>query len=308
MSREISLLEGEEVRMKMRPHFLSFFHMYILCLVLMIMGAMMYIFFETPEWKDDVAGEYLSDVSIGPVEAEAAAAAFIWAAFLLVIGFLAMHFWLDKGGKKLFALNFLIVIIGIGGLVAYGKYEDSEGVNDLYKWFLPAISIALGVLGFFGITYYRRGFRYTLTNLRLVISRHFFTIEQRVVRYSHIEDIAVQQGVIGRIFGYGTVIPITGSGLGTGSDQSIAIAGASTEIAGIQMGAAGGSKKSMTTSKASPEDCLFGVKHPIKVREAISQYMHEQSQVTQVSKQHDTLEEMKGIMLQQAELMKQQKK
>jgi len=299
MSREITLLEGEEFVKKLKPRFLSFFHLYILSLILIIAGLIMVSLFKSAWWDDNVVGRF-GGVSIGPVETEATAGVFVWAALLLVIGFMGRHFWLDKGGRKLFFINLIIVILGIAGLVLYGRAYGSDKVNDIYHIFLPAINIGIGVLGFIAIDYYRRGFHYTLTNLRLVISRHFFSIDQRVVRYSHIEDISVQQGVIGRLFNYGTVIPITGSGLGTGSDQSIAFAAASTEIAGMNLGAGGGSKKSVTTSKAMPEECLFGIKNPIQIRELLSKYINEQSQVTQVSRQRDTLENIEQLLRQQA--------
>ena len=116
----------------------------------------------------------------------------------------------------------------------------------------------------------------------------------------------VKQGVLGRLFNYGTVIPITGSGLGTGTDQSVAFAGASTEIAVVNVGAGGGSKKSVTTSKAMPDECLFGIKDPIKIRETISKYINEQSQVTQVTRQRDTLENIEKLLQQQGAQQQQQ--
>ena len=44
---------------------------------------------------------------------------------------------------------------------------------------------------------------------------------ERQVRYNHIEDIIFKQSLFGRIFGFSTVVPVTGSGLGTGTDEAM---------------------------------------------------------------------------------------
>ena len=40
----------------------------------------------------------------------------------------------------------------------------------------------------------------------------------------------MEQGIFGTIFGYGTVLPLTGSGLGTGTDESMIVGGTGTEV------------------------------------------------------------------------------
>ena len=296
MTTEMSLLEGEEVRMRLKPSFLSFYNLYVLCLILIIIGGIMYSLFQNPAWEENVVSHFEDGAlpGLGNLQntaAEAAAATFVWAIFLLIIGFFGRHFWIDKGGNKLLTVNMLIVLLGVLGLIATWKLKDVQTVNDIYIYFLPGLTIFIGVLGFFVIDYYRRGFNYILTNLRLVISKRFITIEERTVRYSSIEDVSVQQGIIGRILNFGTVIPITASGVGTGSDESIAFAGGSTEIAGMNIGAGGGSSKSVRTSKAMPEESLFGIEDPMKVKEEISRFIHEQSQVTQLQRLKETLEQ-----------------
>ena len=91
MSRELSLLEGEEVRLKLKPHFLSFFSMYILCFVLIIMGLLMLTLFESGRWEE-LSEDHLTDMSFMGIEAEAATATVIWVAFLLILGFIGLCF------------------------------------------------------------------------------------------------------------------------------------------------------------------------------------------------------------------------
>ena len=82
----------------------------------------------------------------------------------------------------------------------------------------------------------------------------------------------MEQGIIGSILGYGTVLPLTGSGLGTGTDESMVIAGSGAEVKGLgSIGIAGGSRSSSKRTRHNPNDCLFGVPSPGKVRDLITE-------------------------------------
>ena len=65
---------------------------------------------------------------------------------------------------------------------------------------------------------------------------------ERQVRYNHIEDIKMEQGIFGTIFGFGTVLPLTGSGLGTGTDESMVAGGTGTEVKGMSFGIGGAAR------------------------------------------------------------------
>tara|TARA_B110000881_G_scaffold12925_1_gene9687 strand:- start:395 stop:775 length:381 start_codon:yes stop_codon:yes gene_type:complete len=122
---------------------------------------------------------------------------------------------------------------------------------------------------------------------------------ERQVRYNHIEDIKMEQGVVGTIFGYGTVLPLTGSGLGTGSDESMMIVGSGTEVKGLgSIGFAGGSRSSSKRIRHNPHDCLFGVPSPSKVRDLITENIQSDTGVEHLknikellSKQEESVED-----------------
>ena len=116
-----------------------------------------------------------------------------------------------------------------------------------------------------------------------------FTKEERIVRHNHIEDLKLEQGVIGRLFNFGHVHPLTGSGLGLGTDDSIAVVGASKEVEGIGLGAAGGSKRSVTKTRANPNHTLYGVPDPRKVRDVISQFIEDSTGVEHLKRIEDLL-------------------
>ena len=140
------------------------------------------------------------------------------------------------------------------------------------RWFIPGITTVVGLIGLFSIDAYRRSFTYYLTDNRIVLQSSFLMNKQeRQVRYNHIEDIKMEQGIIGTILGYGVVLPLTGSGLGTGSDESMVIAGSGAEVKGLgSVGLAGGSRTSSKRTRYNPNECLYGVPNPSKVRDLIT--------------------------------------
>jgi len=296
--------EGEWIRL--RPHPLSFLHLYAMSLFLVIWGIFLHWLFNSSSQWTDIQGrmsdlplsDFLSDSALSIGEASGGTA--LWFIGLLIVGFIASHLWIDRGGYKFFGILLGIGLIGIGVIAYMAKYH-SDDVAEFYEWFLPSMSIAMGAIGFFGIDYYRRGFKYTLTNLRIVIAKKFITLDERIVRYNHVEDVKVNQSLIGRMFGYGHVIPLTGSGIGTGMDESIAVGGVGKEVEGVNVGMAGGTKTGVRKAKPSPGDCLFGVSGPIKIRGIISRYIQENTGVSVAKRQEDTLGRIEQLLSQQAD-------
>jgi hypothetical protein len=275
-------------------------------LFLIVWGAFLYWLFNTSSQWSDVESrmsdlfisDFLSDTALSIGEASGGTA--LWFIGLLIVGFISSHLWIDRGGYRFFAILIGIGLIGIA-VIAFKSKTDSEGVAEFYESFLPYFSIAMGAAGFFGIDYYRRGFRYTLTNLRIVIAKKFITLDERIVRYNHVEDVKVNQTLFGRMFGYGHVIPLTGSGIATGTEESIAVGSVGKEVEGVNLGLTGGSKVGVRKAKPSPGDCLFGVKSPIKIREIISRFIQENTGVSVAKRQEDTLERIEELLKMQAE-------
>ena len=291
--------EGEWI--KLRPHPMSFIHLYAMALFLIIWGLFLQWLFNTSsQWTDiqDRIGNlpgsnFLSDTALSIGQASGGTS--VWFIGLLIAGFIASHLWIDRGGYRFFGILIAIGLIGIAVIGYQAKYH-SDDVVDFYKWFLPVLSIGMGAAGFIGIDYYRRGFRYTLTNLRIVISKKFITLDERIVRYNHVEDVKVNQTVFGRMFGYGHVIPLTGSGIGTGTEESIAVGSVGKDVDGVNVGLTGGSKTGVRKARPSPGDCLFGVKSPLKIREIISRFIQENTGVSVAKRQEDTLGRIEELL------------
>ena len=278
-------------------------HLYLLTIFLIAWGLFLYwLFNDSSQWSsfEESLNNYVGEGSTFNVAGNASAATALWFVVLLAVGFLSSHLWIEKGGYKFFFLFLFIGLVGIGALAYVAKTQGKDEVIDFYKWFIPLSTVTFGVIGTLMIDYYRRGYRYILTNLRIIMAKKFITLEERIVRYNHIEDVQVSQGVIGRIFGFGNVTPLTGSGIATGTDESIALGTVGKEVEGIDLGIAGGSKKSVKKAKARPGDCLYGVKNPIKIRSIISKYIQENTGVTIMKRQEETLGRIEHLLAAQA--------
>lgn len=263
----ITLLRGEEMKMQLKPHFFSFFHLYIIFFFLLVWAYVIHDFFDSHTFQDFRFYDIIIKI---PFVNEVLAGAIIWSLALFVVGFIARYFFMDAGGQSIFRLYSGLAILGIV-VLSYHKWkmEDTEAFG---LWFIPGITAAVGLIGLLSVDAYRRSFTYYLTDNRIVIQGNFLmNRSERQVRYNHIEDIKMEQGVVGTILGYGTVLPLTGSGLGTGSDETMVIAGSGAEVKGLGIGLLGGSRTSSKRIRHNPHDCLYGVPQPSKVRDLITE-------------------------------------
>ena len=292
---ELVLLRDEELKMQLRPHVFSFFYLYIIFFLLLVWAYIIYDFFVQDKFTAFPLYEFIIKI---PFANEVLAGAMIWSLGLLIGGFLARFFFLDSGGQSIFRLYAGVAFLGI--LVMSYHAWKMEDTMDFGLWFIPSLTAAVGFLGMLSVNAYRRSFTYYLTNNRIVLKSSFLmNNSERQVRYNHIEDIKMEQGVIGTIFGYGTVLPLTGSGLGTGSDESMVIVGSGAEVKGLgSIGLAGGSRSSSKRIRHNPHDCLFGVPSPSKVRDLITENIQSDTGVEHLknikellSKQEDSIDE-----------------
>ena len=269
---DITLLGGEELKMKLSPHMFSFFNLYFVFFLLLVWAYVIYEFFVRYKFANFPLYE---DIEGLVQDSEVLAGAIIWSLGLFVVGFAARYFFMDSGGQSIFRLYSGVAVIGILSL-SYHQWKNLEFMGDTMEFgrvFIPGMTAIVSLVGFVSVDYYRRSFTYFLTDNRIVLKSSFLmNRSERQVRYNHIEDIKLEQGIIGSIFGYGTVLPLTGSGLGTGTDESMVVAGAGSDVKGLgSIGIAGGSRSSSKRVRHNPNDCLFGVPSPGKVRDLITE-------------------------------------
>ena len=266
----ITLLRGEELKMQLKPHMFSFFHLYLTFFLLLIWSYVIYDFFNSDKFSDF---PFYDNIEALLQDSEVLAGAIVWSLGLFIVGFLARYLFMDSGGQAIFRLYSCVALFGII-VMAYHGYSDMKDTMGFGRWFIPGMTAVVGLIGLFSVDFYRRSFTYFLTDNRIVLQSNFLmNRSERQVRYNHIEDIKMEQGIFGTIFGYGTVLPLTGSGLGTGTDESMVVAGSGTEIKGMSLGIGGASRNSSRSIRHNPHDCLFGVSSPSKVRDLITEHI-----------------------------------
>jgi len=266
----ITLLRGEELKMQLKPHMFSFFHLYLTFFLLLIWAYVIYDFFNSDKFSDFPGYDA---IEAAVQDSEVLAGAIIWSFGLFLVGFVARYFFMDSGGHGIFRLYSGVAIFGII-VMAYHGYSDMTDTMSFGRWFIPGLTAVVGLIGLFSVDFYRRSFTYYLTDNRIVLQSSFLmNRSERQVRYNHIEDIKMEQGIFGTIFSYGTVLPLTGSGLGTGTDESMVVGGTGTEVKGMSLGIGGAARNSSRSVRHNPHDCLFGVSSPSKVRDLITEHI-----------------------------------
>ncbi|HZA99216.1 MAG TPA: PH domain-containing protein [Gemmatimonadales bacterium] len=104
----------------------------------------------------------------------------------------------------IFGTAIVVVLLGIAlGIVLY-VYEPAY-------WYLGAILAGIGLLLAIGPLIRYTGSEFAVTNKRVLSKTGFIQRESDETLLSKVEAISVDQGILGRMLGFGTVI-ITGSG------------------------------------------------------------------------------------------------
>ena len=273
---EISFLRGEELKLKVKPHLLSFLHLYSIFGFLILWGIASFKILNaviSQDWLDNHTSTAQILTTIWP-NAITLLGIICWSLGLIIFGFLCRYLYLETGGQSVFRFCLFIVGLGIIGLILFGKFfaDVREDTFNFSKLFLPTLTILSGSVGLLLVNYYRLSFTYFLTNIRIILQSDFFmSRSERQVRYNHIEDIKLSQSIFGRFFGFGTVIPLTGTGLGTGTDEAMLASGVGSGSNKLSLGFMGGLKKTSRTARHDPHDTLYGVSNPSDVRDIITE-------------------------------------
>jgi len=278
--REEDLLKNEHIQRVLSPHPLSFMKLQSLCLFLIIWGVVVGWLVNFSEWK----GLFSGNVWL-PVLA--------WGLVLLLVGVVTS---LIAIRWSIFFL-YLAVFVSALGLMLWQNWLSESAL------FIPMFSVAVSIVGFLMVELYRRSHKYVVSNLRVTFKGGIFTKEERTVRYDKITDINAKQGILGQIFGFGTIIPITQAGFGLGSDKSFAAGG--VEIGGKKgklLGIAGGGKEVQTPRARSYYE-LHGIYPYKEIKKLIENLVqdnvitpYQQEQVEFQKQQVDIQKQMRDLL------------
>ena len=281
--KEEELLKNEHLKKVLSPHPLSFMKYQALSIFLVVWGVLVLWFIHFSEWSGTLQDNFLLSLSF-------------WGIGLLLAGVAASLITIRW---SIFILYAAIFLSG-AGLIFWLNLQESIGV------FMPIYTIFLSIGGFLAVEAYRRSHKYIISDQRLIFKGGIITKEERTLRYDKISDINAKQGILGQIFGFGTIIPISQSGFGLGSDKSFAAGGVQFgENKTKLFGALGGGKEVQTPRSRSYYE-LHGV-HPYKKVKKLVEELVQGSVITQYQQEQvEFQKEQVDIQKQMRDLLKMQ--
>jgi hypothetical protein len=281
MSEE-ELLKNEKLERVLSPHPLSFMRYQSLCIFLLIWGVLVGWMVNFSEFKDLFASDWVAVLA--------------WGMVLLVFGIVVSLMTIRW---RIFFMYAGVFLGGVGLMLWQGWLEA-------YAVFIPFYTLAIAILGFLLVEVYRRSHKYIISNQRIIFKGGVITKEERTLRYDKISDINTKQGILGQIFGFGTITPVSQSGFGLGSDQSFAAGGVKLgEKKASFLGVFGGGKEVQTPRARSYYE-LHGV-HPYKPIKRKVEELVQGSVITQYQQEQvDFQKEQVDIQKQMRDLLKLQ--
>lgn len=279
----ISLLENEKILKMTCPHPLSMLHLYLNWLYIACVGIVFIA----------MRGHVEEWIYYLPLGEKFSAQLFfcVWAGCLLLPSLILSFYRINWSW-----LGFAILLSIMGGVFTYHHQQIAKSIQGfihssyyihsvaafIYNYFpLPIASeqlfaekelsnhmlMLVGIIGMCMSNSYRKSHKYYLTNRRILAHFGFIGVKERDTMYSKVDDMIIQQGVLGRIFNFGTIIPISASGMGTGSDHAFAAMGIEGKLPmGPTMTVSVGGGRSVTIPRAPSFYSLYGVAEPEEVK------------------------------------------
>ncbi|RLE60305.1 MAG: hypothetical protein DRJ35_03625 [Thermoprotei archaeon] len=182
-----------------------------------------------------------------------------YAAGVLLTILIGVIIWLTKVKLKPL-LYYLAAFIGIEALRIYTRMN--WGFSERF-FLLTVVSLA----GIAVVDLYRRSFTYTITRNVITVEGGLISSVERSVMISKINDVIVVKPLLGKILGFGHVIPVTPSQIGLGETFSVGGVGGNVPKTPINVGVGGG--RTIVDFRPRPENSLYGVSEPGVVKELI---------------------------------------
>ena len=283
--KDDELLKNEKVEKVLSPHPLSFMGYQALSIYLIIWGILFGWIVNFSEWQGSFAGNFWWSLSL-------------WGIGLLLVGVIAS---LITVRWSIFVLYLCVFGSGTGIIFWLGLQEN-------IGFFAPVYTIFVSIIGFLIVEVYRRSHKYIISNQRIKFKGGILTKRERTLRYDKITDINAKQSIIGQIFGFGTIIPISQSGFGLGSDKSEAAGGVMLGEKKAKFFGLFGGGKEVQTPRARSYYELHGV-YPYKdIKKLVEEMVqgnvitpYQQEQVAFQKEQVDIQKQMRDLLKMQSE-------
>lgn len=177
--------------------------------------------------------------------------------------------------------NFLDIIAWTSKLI------NIDFTNPLPKWnllwFLP-LGIASASIMIVFTKLYQKSFQYAITDKRIHIRKQFLYFDTSVhgISLQKVENLKADPTILGKIFGFGNVHIVTGSGVGLQVESLGASVGIMDEEENLPTGIRRffsmlfgwiTIQRSRNVMATDPSNCLYGIKNPMEKYRLINELM-----------------------------------
>jgi len=191
------LLKNEKIEKVLSPHPLSFLKLQSLCIFLIIWGMVVLWLVNFSSYKGFFSGNVWYPV-------------LLWGLVLLLVGVVI----------SLATIQWTIFFLYLGVFVGGVALIISQGWLEEVNVFIPVYSIAVSIAGFLIVELHRRSYKYILSNHRIIFKGGLLTKREKTIRYDKIITFDKKQGILGQLFGFGTITPITQADATTDSKKA----------------------------------------------------------------------------------------
>jgi len=247
----VQLLKDEDVFRVVHPHFLGMYRLYLI-------------------WFYFIATSVVFMVKREAIIAKVAAMAptFAHNTIYIAVWSLALIIPAIVIALGRISLRWAIWIMLAGGVGIYLKEFTPVGTPGS-AWHLDnvenAVVAAFGILGVMGTEWYRMCHSYHVTNRRIVISSQGLWHSERSLPYDKINDLILHKGLLGNVLDFGSIIPLTASGIGAGSEMAGGGIGVGASLFGVNLGVGVGGGHSRNVPKESLAYTLFNIPAPDEI-------------------------------------------
>ncbi len=275
------LLKNEKLEKILSPHPLSFMGYQALCIFLLVWGFLVWWIVTFSDFKNYFENSWITIV--------------FWGIILLIFGIIAAIITIRWG------IFFMYAGVFFGGVVII----IWQNWSDLASLFILVYSVGMSIIGFLLVEWFRRSHKYIISNHRIIFKGGVFTKEERTLRYDKISDINAKQGILGQIFGFGTIIPISQSGFGLGSDNAFAAGGIQLgEKKAKILGLFGGGKEVQTPRARSYYE-LHGVYPYKEIKKMVEEFIQGKDVIPYHQKNAEYQKEQIAFQKEQVDIQKQ---
>ena len=305
MAAKFSLISGEEVLIATRPSVFAFFSMYVLAVIV----GLVHYSFNALALADDPENWILKSLK-GIIDTDLGRAIGFPILIMLVAWF---NRWVNisTSGRWYTTILMLIALLPflltLNGLIGDWFFADGDYplsfLPDTYAYEIMGVVWAVLLILF--TNHYTRSFNYAVTSDGIIFKRQFLmTRSQRRMLYDNITEVNLSQGPIGTMLRFGSVLPMTASGLGLG-DESVGIsaaAGMAPAVDDNDNAATVATKglfkmffgiltaqRTIRSLRPDPANCFYNISKPDVVKQMINELHKEKSQSSQLGELKDLL-------------------